>query len=63
MNQPHIDAMRMNTRRHPRSMQDAFGPYTDNRLQPMRDSFRWTPVRVTLCITYAVALATLLVVL
>lgn len=23
------------TRRHPRSMAEAFGPYTDNRLQPM----------------------------
>ena len=25
----------MNARRYPRSMQQAFGPYTDNRLQPM----------------------------
>lgn len=25
----------MNTRRYPRTMQDAFGPYTDDRLQPM----------------------------
>lgn len=25
----------MNTRRHPRTMQQAFGPYTDHRLHPM----------------------------
>lgn len=25
----------MNARRFPRTMQDAFGPYTDNRLHPM----------------------------
>lgn len=25
----------MNTRRYPRTMTQAFGPYTDNRLQPM----------------------------
>lgn len=25
----------MNTRRFPRSMAEAFGPYTDNRLHPM----------------------------
>ena len=27
----------MNTRRFARSMQDAFGPYCDNRLHPMPD--------------------------
>ena len=25
----------MSTRRHPRTMAEAFGPYTDRRLQPM----------------------------
>jgi hypothetical protein len=25
----------MNTRRYPRTMQQAFGPYTDDRLHPM----------------------------
>jgi hypothetical protein len=27
----------MNTRRYPRTMQQAFGPYTDDRLQPMSE--------------------------
>lgn len=27
----------MNTRRYPRTMQEAFGPYTDDRLHPMRE--------------------------
>lgn len=27
----------MNTRRYPRSMAEAFGPYTDNALHPMRE--------------------------
>ena len=27
----------MNTRKHPRTMREAFGPYVDNRLEPMRD--------------------------
>ena len=27
----------MNTRRYPRTMSEAFGPYVDNRLEPMRD--------------------------
>lgn len=27
----------MNTRRYPRTLQEAFGPYTSNDLQPMRE--------------------------
>lgn len=27
----------MNTRRYPRTLQQAFGPYTDNTLHPMRE--------------------------
>ena len=30
----------MNPRRHPRSMSEAFGPYTDNTLQPMSEARR-----------------------
>ena len=30
----------MNTRKYPRSMQSAFGPYTNNQLAPMRDERR-----------------------
>jgi hypothetical protein len=29
-----------NTRQYPRTMQQAFGPYTDRQLQPMRDNER-----------------------
>lgn len=29
----------MNTRRYPRTMQQAFGPYTDHALQPMRGAW------------------------
>lgn len=28
----------MNTRRHPRTLQEAFGPYTSHDLQPMREA-------------------------
>lgn len=31
----------MNTRRYPRTMVEAFGPYTDNRLHPMPESRSW----------------------
>lgn len=33
----------MNTRMHPRTMAQAFGPYTSDELRPMRDdtSYRW----------------------
>ena len=27
----------MQTRKYPRTMREAFGPYVDNRLEPMRD--------------------------
>jgi len=42
----------MNTRRHPRSMQAAFGPYTDNRLHPMRDQ---EPMRLADKVLYIVS--------
>ena len=46
----------MNTRRHFRTMQAAFGPYTDNVLYPMHEPSFWTPIRVALTVVYAVAL-------
>ena len=49
----------MNTRRHFRTMQAAFGPYTDNVLHPMREASFWTPIRVALAVVYAAALVTL----
>ena len=49
----------MNTRRYPRDMKTAFGPYTDNVLYPMREASFWTPIRVALAVVYAAALVTL----
>jgi hypothetical protein len=46
----------MNARRYPRTMQEAFGPCTNNQLHPMHEDARWTPGRVVLCIAYLVAL-------
>ena len=31
----------MNTRRHPRSLAEAFGPYTDHNLHPMPSERSW----------------------
>lgn len=33
----------MNPRRYPRTLQEAFGPYTDSRLEPLREprSYKW----------------------
>ena len=54
----------MNTRRHPRTMQAAFGPYTDNRLYPMHERCPfWTPIRIALCMAYAFAIIVLVMVL
>lgn len=54
----------MNPRQHPRTMREAFGPYTSDKLQsiPDRGSF-WTPVRIALACTYAAALLVLVVVI
>jgi hypothetical protein len=43
----------MNTRRHPRTMVQAFGPYTDHRLHPMPDP-RGTPRERALGVLLAV---------
>ena len=32
----------MNTRRHPRTMQEAFGPYTDSTIYEPSVSYPWT---------------------
>jgi hypothetical protein len=32
----------VNTRRHPRTLTEAFGPYTSHDLQPMRDPHEYT---------------------
>lgn len=42
----------MNTRRYPRTMAEAFGPYTSNELQPMRDTRKVPAHEIAL---YAVA--------
>lgn len=36
------DKAYMNARRHPRTMTEAFGPYTDNQLHPMPDRSDYT---------------------
>ena len=48
----------MNPRRHPRSMAEAFGPYTDNRLHPMRETWQ---LRADWCL-YLVAVVALFVI-
>ena len=35
------DRAYMKPRRHPRTLTEAFGPYTDNRVEPMRKPTRW----------------------
>ncbi len=53
----------MNTRKHPRTMQEAFGPYTNYTLYERDEKFEWTPLRVVMGITYAMALVVLGIVL
>ncbi|CAB4124661.1 hypothetical protein UFOVP61_26 [uncultured Caudovirales phage] len=53
----------MQTRKYPRTMQEAFGPYTSRQLYERPTEFKWTPVRIALSITYAAALITLVCVL
>jgi hypothetical protein len=52
----------MNPRKHPRTMQEAFGPYCSREIAT-DDGFTWTPVRVALTITYLAALVVLYCVL
>jgi len=52
----------MQTRKYPRTLQEAFGPYTSRDITEL-DTFRWTPIRIALCVVYAAALVTLGVVL
>ena len=49
----------MNTRRYPRTMNEAFGPYCGNVVYPMREASFWSPIRVALVVVYAAALVTL----
>lgn len=54
-----------NTRRYPRTLNQAFGPYTSNQVEEPRDpnGFRWTPVRIALALTYLAAIVTLIFVI
>lgn len=54
----------MNTRKYSRTLNEAFRNTADYgcAIERTRPAFRWTPVRIALCITYAVAIVTLLVV-
>lgn len=53
----------MNTRRHPRTMTEAFGPYTDRRLLPLptTQSLAHRVYGVLLAVAIGVVLALLLV--
>ncbi len=47
----------MNTRRYPRTLQEAFGPYASGRdLQPLREPSRLTAGQAVLCAIYALTL-------
>lgn len=50
----------MNTRRYPRTLQEAFGPYTSNELHPMRDTRKTPAHEIAL---YVVALAAVVAVI
>ena len=52
----------MNTRKYPRTMQEAFGPYTSNQLEPMHDD-SVTDVALVLASVAAVALAVMAIVM
>ena len=47
----------MNTRKYPRTMQEAFGPYTSNQLEPMPEAYTATDVALVLASVAAVAVA------
>jgi len=57
--QHYLDA---NTRRYPRTMQQAFGPYTSHQIQE-NPEFVWSPVRIAFAVTYALAFIVLWIVL
>ena len=53
----------MNTRRHPRTLTEAFGPYTNNTLHPMPDPNEystawWIAITIVGIFTLAVILTT-----
>ena len=47
----------MNTRKYPRTMAEAFGPYTSNQLEPMPEDDAVTGVALVLASVAAVAVA------
>lgn len=49
------DKQYMNARRHPRTMTEAFGPYTDDTLHPMRDNRKTPAHEVALYLVSVVA--------
>ena len=52
----------MQTRRYPRTMQEAFGPYTSDQLEPMRETRSVPPLGDwVLAVSLATALALFLV--
>ena len=53
----------MNTRKYPRSMAEAFGPYTSNQLEPMPEADDVTDVALVLACVAAVALTVLAIVM
>ena len=56
------DKAYMNSRRPPRTMREAFGPYTDDTLHPMRDN-RKTPAHEVALYLVAVVAAVVVAVL
>ena len=53
----------MNTRKYPRSMAEAFGPYTSNQLEPIPEANDVTGVALVLACVAAVALTVLAIVM
>ena len=53
----------MNTRKYPRTMAEAFGPYTSNQLEPMPEDDAVTGVALVLACVAAVALTVLAIVM
>lgn len=49
----------MNTRKYPRTMAEAFGPYTSNQLEPMPEADTATDVALVLAAVAAVLAAAL----
>ena len=52
----------MQTRKYPRTLQEAFGPYTSNRIDEP-DRFVWSPIRIALALVYLASIVTLICVL